>query len=794
MQDPSRTHQELIEEISVLKQKNKELEQAETERKMVEESLKQSEAHSRLLTDHMKDHVWLMDLNLKPTYISPSVEKCRGYTLEEIMQLPLDKHLTATSLQSAMEFFSIEMPKAMADPTYYLTRSLELEFCRKDGSTYWLENTFSLIRDENGKALSLLGVGRDITDRKRVEDELRKSQEQLRNAHQLAHIGVWNWIANTDTVTWTEELYRIAGLDPILPAPTYAEHSNIYTPESWDRLKVAVAKALETGEHYQLELELIRPDGATRWVNAFGGTTYDNHGLLTGLQGTVQDITERKLAEEKRRLSEARLAEAQAVAKIGSWETDLSNLKVIWSKETYRIFEIDPESFHSSHPGFLAFVHPDDRAKVDAAFTGSIDKHSPNAIEHRIVTPGGIVKFIEERWQIFHDDKGLPIRAVGTCQDITARKLGEVALSESEERFRVAQELSPDGFTILRPVRDSGGRVIDFTWVYENSAIARLNGTDPNAIEGMRLLELFPGHRGTAILDTYQEVAESGESRIMEAQYQGESIPTPIWFRLVVVSMGSDIAILAQNITEGKQAEEQIKSSLKEKEVLLKELQHRVKNNLLTISGILALQLERIKDRDSKDIFITSINRINAMTRIHNRLYQSDNYSLINFKGYIEELAWELSRSYGFPPENMITNVEDISIDINTAIPTGLIVNELVSNAMKHAFPSLGVEDKGTGELYRDRKGEITITLKESPTLQPVLAGEAMTKNSEAPCSSLVILTVSDNGIGFPAHIDFRSTESVGLSLLVKLVEQINGSMELIRDNGTIFIITFSRD
>ena len=182
------------------------------------------------------------------------------------------------------------------------------------------------------------------------------------------------------------------------------------------------------------------------------------------------------------------------------------------------------------------------------------------------------------------------------------------------------------------------------------------------------------------------------------------------------------------------------------------------------------------------------------MTRIHTRLYQSDNYSLINFKGYIEELVCELSRTYGFSPENMITNIEDISIDINTAIPTGLIVNELVCNAMKHAFPSLGAEDIGTGQPYRNRKGKITISLKERPDPQPVFAGEAMTENSEAPRSPLLILTVSDNGIGFPAHIDFRNTESVGLSLLVKLVEQINGSMELIRENGTIFSITFSRD
>ena len=264
---------------------------------------------------------------------------------------------------------------------------------------------------------------------------------------------------------------------------------------------------------------------------------------------------------------------------------------------------------------------------------------------------------------------------------------------------------------------------------------------------------------------------------------------TPLYDEEVNINVA--LGILS-DITGEKEAEEQVKSSLNEKEVLLKELQHRVKNNLLTISGILALQVESIKDRESKNIFIASMNRIKAMTRIHTRLYQSDNYSLINFKGYIEELVCELSRTYGFSPENMITNIEDISIDINTAIPTGLIVNELVCNAMKHAFPSLGAEDIGTGQPYRNRKGKITISLKERPDPQPVFAGEAMTENSEAPRSPLLILTVSDNGIGFPAHIDFRNTESVGLSLLVKLVEQINGSMELIRENGTIFIITFS--
>jgi PAS domain S-box-containing protein len=135
------------------------------------------------------------------------------------------------------------------------------------------------------------------------------------------------------------------------------------------------------------------------------------------------------------------------------------------------------------------------------------------------------------------------------------------ALQHSLERFHIAQDMSPDGFTILRPVRDARERVVDFTWIYENPAIARLNGTDPEALVGRRLLELFPGHRGTPLMQAYVEVAESGETQIIETGYSGESMVKPAWFRIVVVPMAGDIAILAQDITERKQTEQQLRES-----------------------------------------------------------------------------------------------------------------------------------------------------------------------------------------------------------------------------------------
>jgi len=137
--------------------------------------------------------------------------------------------------------------------------------------------------------------------RKLAEEALADSQERLFQAQKLARLGVWSWKADVDFVTWSEELYEMAGLDSKLPAPTYAEHPTIYTPQSWQILKTAVEKAISFREPYQLELELVRPDGSILNIIAFGGAKVDPNGKVNELNGTVQDITDRILAENRLR-------------------------------------------------------------------------------------------------------------------------------------------------------------------------------------------------------------------------------------------------------------------------------------------------------------------------------------------------------------------------------------------------------------------------------------------------------------------------------------------------------------
>ncbi|MFA5321901.1 MAG: PAS domain S-box protein [Smithella sp.] len=154
-----------------------------TERKKSEKLIRESDEKYRLLADHMKDQVWLMDMDLQWTYISPSVEKLLGYSMEELRKIPLEKIITATSLETVVNFFSTEMSRALtAPPTYFLKRLLEIECRGKDGRILWIESSFSFIRDENGKPLSILGEGRDVTERKQAEGKLQQTLESLRKA------------------------------------------------------------------------------------------------------------------------------------------------------------------------------------------------------------------------------------------------------------------------------------------------------------------------------------------------------------------------------------------------------------------------------------------------------------------------------------------------------------------------------------------------------------------------------------------------------------------------------------
>jgi two-component sensor histidine kinase len=216
------------------------------------------------------------------------------------------------------------------------------------------------------------------------------------------------------------------------------------------------------------------------------------------------------------------------------------------------------------------------------------------------------------------------------------------------------------------------------------------------------------------------------------------------------------------DISDRKQVEAQLRTSLQDREVLLKEIHHRVKNNLQIISSLLRLQANAIQDPKALSSFKDSQNRVRAMALIHERLYQSESLAKIYFPEYVRKLTSDVLRSYNFAASTIriYSDIADVELKVDTVIPCGLIINELVSNAIKYAFPT-------------QTDGEIKISFVEVAATQ-------------------YQLVVQDDGIGLPEGFDFRNTSSLGLQLVCALTEQLQGTIALDNCHGTAFTITFS--
>ncbi len=220
--------------------------------------------------------------------------------------------------------------------------------------------------------------------------------------------------------------------------------------------------------------------------------------------------------------------------------------------------------------------------------------------------------------------------------------------------------------------------------------------------------------------------------------------------------------VILRDMTQHRQAEERIKASLREKEVLLKEIHHRVKNNLQVVSSLLNLQSRGIHDERTRQKFKESQNRVQSMALIHEQLYQTSKLSLIDYPAYIRQLSAHLFRSYHVSTTriDLRTRIDDVRLSVDVAVPCGLIINELVSNSLKYAFPD-------------GRGGEIRIELRRSGDDE-------------------VTLTVADDGVGLPEEVGFWDTKTLGLRLVGTLARQLDGNVEVDRSGGTAIRISFA--
>ncbi len=360
------------------------------------------------------------------------------------------------------------------------------------------------------------------------------------------------------------------------------------------------------------------------------------------------------------------------------------------------------------------------------------------------------------------DEKGILKYYDGIIEEITERKRAEQDLRESEEKFRILAENIPA--VIYLSLNDE-----QKTLVYLNDEIENLTGYTKEDFLKKRInfSDLYYQNDEANIILTkenslqnkksfyliYRIIDKDGKMRWVEEYGMGV-----LREKKVILLEGFMIDISAR-----KQAEEQVKKDLKEKVVLLQEIHHRVKNNMQVVSSLLRMQSKYFRDEFDKKLILDSRNRVNSMALIHESLYQSKDLSQIDFEYYIKTLCGHLISTFGVKAERIKfkQNINKIFLDINKAIPCGLIINELISNSIKYAFPD-------------DKAGEISIHME--------------LKNNE------YTLTVFDNGEGLPDDIDFQNPESLGLQLISALTKQLHGKIDLNRRNGTYYIIKFEKE
>ncbi|ADL58810.1 predicted sensory transduction histidine kinase [Methanothermobacter marburgensis str. Marburg] len=366
-----------------------------------------------------------------------------------------------------------------------------------------------------------------------------------------------------------------------------------------------------------------------------------------------------------------------------------------------------------------------------------------------------------ERTYISKDGRRIPVEVnsrlieiggknvvVSVSRDITHRLENERKLRESEEKYRSLFDLSPD-YIILLDLE--GGVILDI-----NSTLSERLGMAPEELRGTSIYDVEfiaddVKHKFRSKLEIIKDEGNIEPYEVVLNDPLGRKYTVRIYNKLVHAE-GRDCALVVlHDISDLKRTQRMLEKSLEEKELLLKEIHHRVKNNLMIISSLLSLQSRKAKDEETLDLFRESENRARSMALIHERLYRSEDLKNIDMGEYVRTLASEVFRSYSADSRIRLNmDVDELKVDVETAIPVGLIVNELLTNAVKHAFPH--------GE------GTVSVSVKRS--------------------NNHVLIEVSDDGVGFPQDLDWESSPSLGLQLVRNLTDQIDGTAEMISEGG----------
>ncbi|MFB0526822.1 MAG: PAS domain S-box protein [bacterium] len=407
-----------------------------TERKKAEEALKESERRFKAIFEHATDGILVADPETKKLY-NANQEMCRmlGYSLSEI------KNLTVMDVHHQEDApFAIEQFEKLVREE--ITQTADIPMKRKDGSIFYASvNAYPIIIAETKY---LIGIFRDITERKKAEEALRKSEEKYRQLIENLQEGIWAIDKDSNTTFVNPRMAEMLGYttDEMI-----GKHLFSFMDERSVEIAQRLLKRRESGIGEQHDFEFVRKDGTRLYVTLETTPIFDSKRNYMGAIAGVMDISRRKQAENALRLSEERYALAQRVANIGSWDWDIRTGNLKWSEKIEPMFGFGRGEFAGTYEAFLECVHPEDRQYVVDSVNACIEKGRDYDIEHRIVWPDGRIRWVSETGNVIRDENNKAIRMLGIVRDITERKRAEEVLKRDKETFeRLVNERTKELF------------------------------------------------------------------------------------------------------------------------------------------------------------------------------------------------------------------------------------------------------------------------------------------------------------------------------------------------------------
>jgi PAS domain S-box-containing protein len=636
----------------------------------------------------------------------------------------------------------------------------EYRLRRRDGEWRWILDVGQPFLMPDGTFAGYIGTCTEITDRKTAEESLRLEQQRLQLAQEAAGIGIYDWDIASNRITWSAHMFQLHGIDPSTPSEEiYLRWLERLHPDDRERVDAETRRLVEEADHLSIEFRVVHPDGNVRWIYGRGRTVRDADGRPVRMIGINIDFTERRRAEEALRESEQRLRDIA------------ENFPgIIFRRITYpdgrfeypyfsgaddSVFQVSRERLATirTMEDAAGLIHYDDVEGMLTKFRNAAASLSPLNLEGRVVGEDGTIRWVRSLSRPRPREDGALVWD-GVLLDVTEQHGRETERERAAAMLRMGMVLAGIGTWEYDPATEmvTASAVTNAIFGIPDEGEARpredyMRSVHRDDVSWVRQGLVDGAVRKESISREYRVLAADGSVRWVASSAS-----------VVSLADGTERMIGAlYDVTERKQQDKDREAALQHQQMLLNELNHRIKNNLQMITSMLRLQAGRLPDHAGAQELSRATDRVQAIADLHAQLSFEGGYGRIDFGTYLAQLAEKLRRSVlAETPVEITCATEHVMLDLDCAVPLGLIVNELVTNAIKYAFPL-------------NRPGTIAVAL-------------------QCHGRQSLIIQIADTGAGVVKEETGR--RGLGMQLVEGLCRQIGAKIERSTEGGISYLLT----